>query len=444
MTGDIIRSLGENLILRRATHDDAERLLAFDGDILHDPGEDQPDEHVVAWVRDLLERPHPTFQPGHFTLVEDTATGQIISSLCLISQTWSYDGVEFGVGRPELVATHPDYRRRGLVRAQFDVIHGWSAERGERVQAITGIPWFYRQFGYEMAMTLGGSRLGYKPQVPKLGDDQEEPYAIRPATERDLGFINRVYDRGRQRYPLSCVRDDAIWRYELNGQSKDNVNRRELAVIETTGGDPVGFLAHHPRPWKGGIALTTYELESGVSWPAVTPSVVRYLWARGEEGANLEPAHELERFVFQLGEDHPAYAAIRRQLPHSAQPYAWYLRVPDLTGFIRHVTPALERRLANSIAAGHTGELHISFYRSGLHLVFEDGRLVEVAPWQPSVEKGGDSAFPDLTFLQLLFGYRSLEELDQTFADCWLANDAAWALLEGLFPTAPSHLWPLS
>ena len=72
--------------------------------------------------------------------------------MVLISQTWTYDGIAFGVGRPELVGTAPAYRRRGLVRTQFEVLHQRSAERHERLQAITGIPWYYRQFGYEMAL----------------------------------------------------------------------------------------------------------------------------------------------------------------------------------------------------------------------------------------------------------------------------------------------------
>ena len=50
----------------------------------------------------------------------------------LISQTWSYAGIEFGVGWPELVATLPEYRQRGLIRTQFEEIHRWSEERGER------------------------------------------------------------------------------------------------------------------------------------------------------------------------------------------------------------------------------------------------------------------------------------------------------------------------
>src|SRR3990172_5714663 len=178
----ILHDLGDGLILRRATPADAEALSAFNGRIHSDAGPEQPDLRVAAWTRDLLAGNHPTFDAADFTIVEDTRTGAIVSSLNLISQTWSYAGIEFGVGRPELVGTHPDYRRRGLVRAQFEVIHQWSAERGEMVQAITGIPWYYCQFGYEMGLELGGGRIGYTPNIPKLKDGESEPYRVRLAT----------------------------------------------------------------------------------------------------------------------------------------------------------------------------------------------------------------------------------------------------------------------
>lgn len=444
MTKNILRDLGDGLILRRATGEDTEALVAFHADVHQDPDREGPEEYVAAWTRDLLEHPHPTFQPGDFTLVEDTASGQIVSSLCLISQTWSYGGIEFGVGRPELVGTHPDYRNRGLIRAQFEVIHGWSATRGEWVQAITGIPYYYRQFGYEMAMTLGGARLGYKPQVPKLKEGDEDPYRVRPATEADLPFLAEVYRHGARRYPVANVWDEALWRYELLGKSDKNVNRRGLSVIETAAGEPVGFLAHSARIWQGGVGVAVYELQPGISWLAVTPSVVRFLWALGEEWAALDPKQEMERFAFWLGAEHPAYDAFRYGLPHESKPYAWYLRVPDLAGFLRHITPVLEQRLANSLLVGHSGELHLSFYRSGLRLAFEGGCLAGIEPWLPTVEKGGEAAFPELTFLQLLFGYRSLAELDAALADCWASRDEARELLQALFPKQPSDLWPVS
>jgi GNAT superfamily N-acetyltransferase len=444
MSQDVLRDLGGGLILRHATVDDTEELVAFHADVHRDPGQEEPEQYVGAWVRDLMKGTHPTFSPGDFTLVEDTHSGEIVSSLCLISQTWSYGGVEFGVGRPELVATRPDHRRRGLIRAQFEVIHQWSARRGEQVQAITGIPWYYRQFGYEMAMTLGGARMGYEPQVPRLKDGQAEPYHIRAAAEADLAFIAGLYERGSGRYPVACAWDEALWRYELLGKSARNVNRRTLAIVETPAGEPVGFVAHAPHLWQGRLGMGTYELKPGVSWAAVTPSVVRYLWSRGEELAAREPKARMERFGFWLGAEHPAYEVLRERLPHELKPYAWYLRVPDVPGFLRHVAPVLEQRLAGSPLVNHSGELHVSFYRDGVRLAFDGGRLAAVEPWQPTVEKGGDAAFPGLTFLQLVFGYRSCRDLQYAFADCWTSGDGVQTLLDTLFPRQPSDLWPIS
>ncbi len=444
MKQKIIRELGDGLILRRSSAADVGKLVEFNGNLHREPGAEGPEEYVAAWVEDLMSGEHPTFNVDDFTIVEDADTGAIVSCLCLISQTWSYGGVQFGVGRPELVGTHPDYRNRGLIRAQFDVIHGWSAGRGEKMQAITGIPYFYRQFGYEMAITLGGRRMGYKPQVPKLKDGEDEPYRIRPATEADLPFIAQLYEQGASRGSVACVWDGALWRYELAGKREKNADGKALAAIETLSGEPVGFVAHAPRLWSGRVSAAPYEIKPGVSWLAVTPTVLRYLWSLGEAWAAEDPKQELKCFSLWLGAEHPAYEVMDKWLPHTVEPYAWYVRVPDLPGFLQHVSPALERRLEGSLLAGHSGELKLSFYRSGLRLVFEGGRLVEVMPWQPTPEEEGDAGFPDLTFLQLLFGYRSMAELDHAFADCWASGDKGRPLLDALFPKQPSDIWPVS
>jgi predicted acetyltransferase len=126
------------------------------------------------------------------------------------------------------VGTLPEYRNRGLVRLQFEVVHAWSAQRAEQVQAITGIPYYYRQFGYEMALDLDIGRFGYKPHVPRLKEGETELYRIRPAVEADLEFISSLYESTCRRYRVSCVWDEALWRYELNGKSPDNVDRQEL------------------------------------------------------------------------------------------------------------------------------------------------------------------------------------------------------------------------
>jgi hypothetical protein len=94
---------------------------------------------------------------------------------------------------------------------------------------------------------------------------------------------------------------------------------------------------------------------------------------------------------------------------------------------------------------GHSGEVKITFYRAGIRLVFEKGRLVEIEEWEPEPTlKSGDAGFPDLIFTQLLFGYRDLSELKYAFADCWAKDDQVSLLLDILFPKRASQVWPVS
>jgi len=433
----IIRELGDGLILRRSTQEDAEALATFNAAVHSEQGPDKPDERVAAWTRDLLTRPHPTFHPDDFTIVGDVHSGKIVSSMNLISQTWSYAGITFGVGRPELVGTLPEYRKRGLIRLQFEEVHKWSAERGELVQAITGIPFYYRQFGYEMGLELGGGRTGFEMMLPKLEEGESEPYVIRPATEADIPFIMQVYAHACQRSLIAGVWDEANWHYELTGMSEKNVNRGVVRIIQRDAGEAVGFLMHPWFNWSSGLIASFYELKPGVSWMAVTPSVARYLWQTGGEYAAKE-GNTRTSYAFWLGTQHPVYEVFREKLPHIRDPYTWYLRVPDVAGFLRHIAPVLERRVAESFIPGYSGEVKISFYCGGLQLVFERGRLTGIEDFSSTSCQAGNAAFPDLSFLQLLFGYRSFEELEQSYADCWYDKDEIRVLLDVLFPKQPS------
>jgi hypothetical protein len=103
----------------------------------------------------------------------------------------------------------------------------------------------------------------------------------------------------------------------------------------------------------------------------------------------------------------------------------------------------LEERLASSVMAGHSGELKLNLYRQTLNLTWENGRLQSASPFETKNVYDGDVLFPDLTFLELLFGYRSFEELHRAWADCYANSAEAEVLVNILFPRRPSHLEPL-
>ena len=439
------RDLGDGLILRQATAEDTEAAAEFQAQV-HLP-------HTFAesfriWTRDLMSGALPRFQPGDFTLVEDTSTGAIASMLNLIPQTWSYGGIEISVGRIELVSTHPDYRRRGLVRAQMDAVHEMSARRGEKMQVISGIPWFYRQFGYEMALEFG---IGYSCPVSNwlaLDDAVREPYTVRPATEGDLPFIARLYDEAMGRYLVSCVRDQRLWRYELNGRSKNTYSELEICVVEAATGEPVGLIVHVRGLWDGEPCVLLYELKDGASWHEVTPSVVRYLKRMGEAYAARQMQHAFRNVAFELGTEHPAYQVMNDRSPRWKRIRGWYVRVPDIAGFLRQVTPVLERRVADSAVAGYGGTLTIGFVDYGVELLFDNGRVAKVERLAKPRMGGNwlssgtcDAFFPGLVFLQLLFGFRSEDELEYAFPDCDIGSPETRGLLNALFPKQASHIW---
>jgi hypothetical protein len=327
------------------------------------------------------------------------------------------------------------------VRIQFEVIHEWSRQRGELLQGITGIPFYYRQFGYEMAVNLGGSRVGAAFNVPRLKEGQTETFQFRPAEASDTPLIHQLYQSGRRRWLLSADWDETMWNYELTGKSKNNVGRSELCIIETTNGEPVGFLSHHFYVSGEYFGMNGLELVPGVSWYEIVPAVIRYLWGTGEALA-AKKNKTLTAIGFELGEDHPACQIAGDRLPQRRKSYAWYLRVPDLPGFLRHIAPVLEKRLAESLINPFSGEVKLGFYRSGLNLKFQKNHLEDITPWQPGTKDFGKATFPGLTFYQLLFGYRNVDELTFAFPDC-LVNEELKPVLPVLFPKQPSHINPI-
>ena len=100
--------------------------------------------------------------------------------------------------------------------------------------------------------------------------------------------------------------------------------------------------------------------------------------------------------------------------------------------------------MADSVMAGHTGTLRLNFYRDSLMMTFVDGEITGIDRYEPKNVEDADALFPDPTFLQLLFGYRSYEELDLAFADCYAENAEAAVLLNALFPKRPSYVWGLN
>jgi hypothetical protein len=425
------RDLGDGLVLRRARLEDAEQLVAFNG-VVHGHSDDEPATEVAAWTRDLMSGEHPAVRAEDFTVVIDTqADDKIVSSLVLLPQVWSYDGIEFGVGQPELVGTDPAYRRRGLVRVQMDAIHAMSAARGHLVQGITGIPWYYRQFGYEMAVNLSGARAFFWQRRANLTTKPTGEYTLRVADARDIPFLAQLYPAAVGNGFLRLVRDETTWHYRLTGPSDESDQKRTFVVAEDADLRPWGYFAYSMRGKH-------YQIDEIAAAPGRSlrelALFAMHTLREQSEGLPEDDPQRGDWIAYRLGDAHPVYTALGRQLERQESPYAWYLRVADVPGFLRHITPVLERNLARSVVAGHTGALKLNLIDRHLRLNFERGQLVEIDEYVPDHFFDGDVFLPDLTFLHVLFRYRTIAELQHVRQDCRANQEQSEILLNALFP----------
>ena len=432
--------LGDGLIVRRARPHDAAAVAALlvgaHAAAAPAAGAAADLDWIGIWARDLMERPHPTMDAGDVVVVEDARAGRLVSTLNLIPQTWVYAGVPLGVGRVELVGTDPAYQGRGLVRRQLEVVHRRSAGRGHLLQVISGIPGYYHQFGYTYALAAGGGRTAWRRHVPALAPGAAEPFRLRLAGEADLAALDEIEQHAAARSRLGlpprrrrlAVRAGWPQRLERLAQPAPPPRGGRPGCDPGRDGPPPGRggpyrglrrprqrrLPGHPagRSDRPGPALRGRPgrfLARGHPLSLAPPHAYP---KRGRPAADAVPAYEHEEVRLTLGEDHPAYAAAPGLL---AQPFAgsaWYVRGPDLPALLRRVRSVVEARLAASLVAGYTGHLSLSFYRDGLRLRLERGRLAAVEAWPRAPFRAADACFPDLTFLQLLMGYRSLDELE--------------------------------
>lgn len=434
------RQLKDGLILRSLSEGhagDREQLPQVYADVNGEHDTPEVKAAIIGWVKDLMSG-HPTVTLDDiFVVVDPAKNNKVASATLLIPQTWRYEEIPIAVGRPELVATYPEYRGQGLVRALFEAVHERSAALGHQMQVITGIPYFYRKFGYTMAVDLGQHAIYPLNVFPEPASDYIPKFKLRPAVEADIPNLMRWYDYHAHGRLLTEKRSPEIWRYEMMGHSPDSGQTMEFQIIVNGENQAVGYLEFLTYRWeKHLIACTGFVIGEESNYLESFSDVINGIkkWARekyGECPPLLSFGSGLHEMLDTLIDRTEGGLVRKRE-------YTWYLRVPEMIPFLRHIQPVLERRLVNSGANRYTGELKIGFYDlKGISIRFERGCITSIEPI--SGKDGYDIEFPWELFWNVVFGYHTADELRYILPDVWASSKAA-VLLDALFPKKRSWL----
>ncbi|MBZ0286189.1 MAG: GNAT family N-acetyltransferase [Anaerolineae bacterium] len=409
------RPLGNNLVLKSIETDaDIDRLAAFNAHI-HGP-------ELVEMTRSLILN-HPTARPEYWLFVEDESTNQIVSSLALIPWHWRYEDVTLKSGEMGIVGTLEAYRGRGLIRALDTRFKELLREGDFDISHIQGIPYFYRQFGYEYAMPLEPMWQIELPNIPAASG--ESPYHFRLATTDDIPALMHMYDEAARDLDISTLRDADIWRC-IFGHPRDSGMAGEIWLMLDADEHPVGYGRVLYMGFGTGLIVSE---ASRLSHPEAIAFLGQFKTLAAERG---KPNVRLA-----LPDSNPLLQAARGWGAHNSGTYAWQIHLVDVARLLRKLAPVLERRLAASPFAGLTQKVNLNLYRETFELDFERGQLRGVT--NIGFVEGGELRIPPLLLAPLLLGYRGRDQLRESHPDF-----AVWGqsglLIDTLFPRMSSFL----
>lgn len=334
---------------------------------------------------------------------------RVVSTAMLLDETITVDGQPVPAGQVDLVATDPGYEGRGLVRALMSWAHQRSRLRGHLVQVMVGIPYFYRQFGYEYVTPMAP----WSPleTVPPAADD----VVVRRATLDDIPAMQALQGQAQALADVAMAHRPATWRWIVERDGSEQwVAERDDAVVGVT----------RTLPSVDGAAVA--ELASAEDVAALA------LIAHAASCAD-------EQLVVQERLSTPV--VVRALLGTPAEKPDWYLgRVERLGPLLTHLAPVLQGRLAAAGLADRDHEVLLSSWRthvrfaigpSGFHLLAEGGQ--EQAP----ISKGGSGVPPD-ALASLVLGPFVALGLEERLPDCHLGRQRE--VMAALFPPRTADL----
>lgn len=381
--------------VRAAGDDDIEAVAALIASRL--------DDDDAAEARMVLQDPEYDRRRWTVALVD----GVVRSTMASFPSEMFIDGITIPTTALEFVATDADFERQGLVRRQFDVQHAIAVDRRELVQYIVGIPYFYTRMGYDYAIPYPGYVTVDEPPRP-LG-----VATVRPATPGDIGAILGLQRTVARAADVAIVGVSQNWEWYLRSPAYG-------VHVATIDGRVVGVV--RSNTYQG----TTHLLDVAVADGAVLSDLLDGVPRAAQTDVLWRPGQAA--LLDGLG-------------THTTSRDAYFVRTPSPAMLLAALRPVLERRLVTFGAL--PGTILISRYVDTIEIDFDGASITAIRSGpgeQAPVSKGG-SGVPPESFLPMLLGPMSVDELDQRHPA--FKPGTRRELLSALFPplTHDVHAW---
>jgi N-acetylglutamate synthase-like GNAT family acetyltransferase len=413
------QDLGDGLTMRNATAEDIPALLEHFRAV-HGEG-------VVDQLRAMLEH-YPRFSWENSFIIANSESGEVVSCVILLQNAWVIDGIQVPSVEMEAVGTLEAYRNRGHSRLLNEEYERLAKQIHPVIQTIAGIPYFYRNFGYEYAAALGGGYPVNPSLIPKLPDREKEPvtFEMLDAKRFEEFLAYREKHLPRSTWIRKIRTEDAAYLiYETTSHEQEAF----YFYLVKEHGKTVGvfYLAR----WENRLDIVELYLDDHQHVDAV----LRFAVSRTLEWDGIPVRVNLPNQA-RIRE----YVNARTQVKDVGR-YAWYIKIPSITRFIETISPLFSNRLKDTEFPDFTGELTVTDYKQGYSLSFDGGVFKEIT--EKSEKKIDDYhlRIPRNQLTRLLMGYETLDGIASHEPDVQCAA-VLKPLVRALFPKLEAMVDP--
>ncbi len=403
---------------------DLEELIKFNA-VVH--GDDDPEE-----IRRQIDNLPNLDRESNF-YIRNLDKGIIVSAASAIPSVWMYEAIPLSNLELGWVGTLKEYRRKGLVRAlytHFEEI----LQRGEyHISTIMGIPYYYRQFGYDFILPMDRTVQLRVDQIPVPNAEARKSIVFREANQDDIPNLMHLYDAHSRKMLVHAARTKGLW--ELQERFHREFEQEFKTMVLERDGRVVGYFRLCVRGVKKqapqGLWLSV--MESSITTFDDVLQTLQYLRGRAAE--------EKTSRIDLVGPAVNNLCRVAQNLGGNVDiGWKYQIRIPNMTRFLEQIRPALENRLIGTMFEGMTRELAINTYEHCYVLSFVNGKLASVKDiGMQEVGEYRNFRAPPNDLVRLVLGDYNTEELRSQNID-FIVSKELKPLVETLFPKKNSFI----
>jgi hypothetical protein len=309
------------------------------------------EKETVDYIRSLLLE-YPRKNEIYWLYIKDNKTRTIVSSLCLSPMEWQIEDIEILVCEMEFVGTLESYRGKGFIKTLNDLYENVMEQKGYLLSVIRGIPYFYRNLGYEFVSSLD-ERISISAfKIPNNVDT----IMIRKSNSDDLPFIESKYSEFHKKFSLFCKFNEECFTFKyLNDSFTSEI--RETYILE-----------------ERGVAKNYFSL--GWTYDKKYYEIICPDLSNREIAVMLQYVKKLGMYrdnneiIISVNKHTSLFKYIRFLGGKTVSEYGWQVKIPNIKRYFTFTRRIIESRLKNTEFKNLTQSISISNYKETFKLEF--------------------------------------------------------------------------